>query len=47
MSFWQHLAYHAGKEAIKSAGGGCMVTLLAILTGLGTILTVVGIVILN
>ncbi len=40
----QHAAQHAAHEALK--GAGCMVTLFAMLTGIGTILGIVGLIIL-
>jgi len=43
MSAGKHIVYHVGKEVMKSAGG-CMVTLVALLTGVGTLCTLIGIV---
>ena len=40
-----HIARHAAMEAAK--GAGCMVTLLAMLTGIGTIFCIVGLIILK
>jgi hypothetical protein len=37
----QHVVYHAAK------GAGCMVTLLAMLTGIGTIFSILGLIILK
>ncbi len=41
-----HKALEAGVEAGKQAiqGGGCIVTLVAILTGVGTLFTIMGLV---
>lgn len=40
-----HIARHAAMEAAK--GAGCMVTLLAMLTGIGTIFSILGLIILK
>ena len=40
-----HIARHAAMEAAK--GAGCMVTLLAMLTGIGTIFCILGLIILK
>lgn len=37
----QHVVYHAAK------GAGCMVTLFAMLTGIGTIFSILGLIILK
>ncbi len=41
----RHAVYHVGKEVAK--GAGCMVTLLAMLTGIGTIFSILGLIILK
>ena len=40
-----HIARHAAMEAAK--GAGCMVTLFAMLTGIGTISCIVGLIIMQ
>jgi len=40
-----HIVRHAATEAAK--GAGCMVTLLAMLTGIGTIFSILGLIILK
>ena len=41
----QHTAWYVGREVAK--GAGCMVTLLAMLTGIGTIFSILGLIILK
>jgi hypothetical protein len=41
----RHVVYHVGKEVAQ--GAGCMVTLLAMLTGIGTIFSILGLIILK
>ena len=43
--FAQHAAQHAVYHAAK--GAGCMVTLFAMLTGIGTIFSILGLIILK
>ncbi len=40
-----HAVFHVGKEVAK--GAGCMVTLLAMLTGIGTVFSILGLIILK
>lgn len=42
-----HAAHHLAKEGAKSAGCGCVVTLLAMLTGIGSIFCILEATILN
>ena len=53
MGAGEHLAHHLAHEAAKAGieagkqaiqGGGCMVTLIAMLTGVGTLFTIIGLV---
>ncbi len=39
MGFWEHVGHHVAHEVVKDVaqGAGCMVTLLAMLTGLGAL----------
>lgn len=42
-----HAVHHVAKEGAKSAGCGCVVTLLAMLTGIGSIFCILEATILN
>jgi hypothetical protein len=45
----KHIAKHAAQHAVYHAakGAGCMVTLFAMLTGIGTISCIVGLIIMQ
>ena len=45
----KHIAKHAAQHAVYHAakGAGCMVTLFAMLTGIGTIFSILGLIILK
>ena len=40
----KHAAQHAAHHFLQQAAGGCMVTLIAMLSGVGTLFTLIGLV---